>query len=75
MPLSPSALFDQVEAAIQTRLNGGAVEDYTIRGRHLKYTSLTDLFTLRDQLRRETEAGTAGPFGAGYGVKDARLAT
>ena len=64
----------KVEAAITTRLDGGAVESYSERGRNLRYISIMDLFTLRDQLRREVESNKAGGLPVIYGVKDRRLA-
>ena len=74
MPLAPSDLLDKVEAAIDRRLDGGAVDSYAIRGRNLKYVGLNDLFRLRDQLRREVEsAGQTGGLPVIYGVKDKRL--
>ena len=73
MPLAPSALLDKVEAAIDARLDGGAVDSYAIRGRNLKYVGLTDLFALRDQLRREVETIATPGLPVMYGVKDKRL--
>lgn len=72
--MAAAAFLTLVEAAITTRLNGGAVESYTERGRNLRYISITDLFTLRDQLRREVESEKAGGLPVMYGVKDRRLA-
>lgn len=62
-----------VEAAITTRLAGGVVENYSIRGRSLAYTPLTELFKLRDKLKREVESNLHG-LPVTYGVKDNRLA-
>lgn len=75
MALDPTTLLDKVEAAITARLDGGSVEEYSIRGRHLKYCSLDELFRLRDALRREVEATKSGGLPFGYGVKDMRIAS
>ena len=51
------------------------MDSYTIRGRNLRYVPLSELTTLRDQLRREVElASSGGGIPAMYGVKDRRLA-
>lgn len=56
-----------VEAAIETRLSGGAVQSYSIRGRQLQYMSLQELRNFRDQLRREVSAEGHG-LPLGYGI-------
>jgi hypothetical protein len=70
-----ATLLASVEAAITARLAGGTVESYSIRGRNLAYVKLTELFELRDKLKREVEneKGTSG-LPVAYGVKDRRLA-
>lgn len=50
-------MLDNVEAAINARMTGGAVQSYSIGGRSLQYISLSELIKLRDQLRKEI-AGT-----------------
>ena len=52
-------MLDNVEAAINARIIGGAVQSYSIGGRNLQYIPLQDLYKLRDQLRREI-AGAGG---------------
>lgn len=52
-------MLDNVENAINARLTGGAVQAYSIGGRNLQYIPLTELYKLRDQLRREI-AGSGG---------------
>lgn len=44
-----------VEAAIQARLSGGAVDSYEIKGRRLDRTPLPDLVVLRSQLKIEVQ--------------------
>lgn len=44
-----------VEAAIQARLSGGAVDSYEIKGRRLDRTPLPDLVALRSQLKIEVQ--------------------
>lgn len=68
-----ASLLTSVESAIETRLAGGTVEAYTIRGRNLRYVSLQVLFDLRDKLKREVESEGAGGLPLSYGVKDRRL--
>ena len=74
MAADPAALLTKVEAAIDARLDGGAVDFYSIDGRNLKYVSLTDLFAMRRKLAREVETLAAGGLPVAYAVKDKRLA-
>ncbi len=60
-------MLDNVEAAINARISGGAVQSYTIGGRNLMYIPLTDLMKLRDQLRRETSVSGGNTTYAGFG--------
>jgi hypothetical protein len=46
-------LLDAVNAAIQTILDGGAVQSYSIKGRNLSRMSLAELMSLRDSLKME----------------------
>jgi len=46
-------MLDNVEAAINARMTGGAVQSYSIGGRNLQYITLTELIKLRDSLRQE----------------------
>lgn len=61
MSVSKQDLLDKVEAAIEARLSGGAVQSYSIGGRNLQYVTLEELRKLRDQLKREiaSESGSA----------------
>lgn len=61
MSVSKQDLLDKVEAAIEARLSGGAVQSYSIGGRNLQYVTLEELRKLRDQLKREiaSESGNA----------------
>ena len=68
-----ASLLTSLESAIETRLAGGTVEAYSIRGRNLRYVSIDVLFKLRAQLQREVELDGAGGLPLGYGVKDRRL--
>ncbi|MEE9609535.1 MAG: hypothetical protein V3U03_17495 [Myxococcota bacterium] len=68
-----AALLVKVEAAIDARLDGGAVDSYAIRGRSLQYMDIAGLFKLRDQLAREVEGQKIG-LPVAYGVFDRRIA-
>lgn len=59
MAVSKKELLDKVEAAIDARLSGGAVQSYSIGGRNLQYVTLEELKKLRAELKREiaSEAG------------------
>jgi hypothetical protein len=48
-----ATLLAAVEQAIAARVNGGAVQSYSIGGRNLQYVSLTELREMRKELRRE----------------------
>lgn len=50
---TPAALLAAVNAAIATRLSGGAVQSYSIGNRNLQYMTLSELMALRKQLARE----------------------
>ncbi|MDD5736671.1 MAG: hypothetical protein PHH20_00075 [Candidatus Omnitrophica bacterium] len=52
-------MLENVEIAINARISGGAVQAYSIGGRNLQYAPLSDLYKLRDQLRREI-SGSGG---------------
>jgi len=56
-----SELLDLVKTAIQARLNGGAVESYTVKNRNLRYTPLPELYKLKQELERAvaTEGGSS----------------
>ena len=60
MSVSKQEMLDNVENAINARVNGGAVQAYSISGRNIQYIPLPELMKLRDQLRREiaTSGGT-----------------
>jgi len=46
-------LLTAVNTAIETRLNGGAVQSYTIGNRNVAFMSLRDLQELRRTLQQE----------------------
>lgn len=58
MATTAEDMLTAVEAAITARLNGGAVQSYSIDGRNLQYVSLTELYTLRTKLKGEVAAET-----------------
>ena len=58
MAVSVQTMLDNVEAAINARLVGGAVQSYTIGGRNIQYCSLKELYDIRDLLREELKAST-----------------
>ena len=51
-----------IESAILARLQGGAIDSYSVNGQDVSLMNLKDLQALRDQLRSEVlqEAGTGG---------------
>lgn len=59
MSVAKQTLLDNVEAAINARLTGGAVQSYMINGRNVMYVSLSELMKLRDQLKSEIAVTTA----------------
>jgi len=46
-------MLEKVELAIMARLNGGAVQSYSIGGRNLQYMQLPELEKMRDKLIRQ----------------------
>ena len=58
MAVSAQVMLDNIEAAINARLTGGAVQSYSIGGRNLQYISLSELRQMRDQLKREVASQT-----------------
>jgi hypothetical protein len=52
-------MLDAVNTAIQARLSGGAVQQYSISGRNIQYSTLDELW----KLRRELETAIAGAAG------------
>ena len=58
MAVSAQVMLDNIEAAINARLTGGAVQSYSIGGRNLQYISLSELRQMRDQLKREIASQT-----------------
>ena len=60
-------MLDNVDNAINARLNGGAVQAYSIGGRNIQYIPLSELMKLRDQLRREVSTSGGSTTYAGFG--------
>ena len=60
-------MLDNVDNAINARLNGGAVQAYSIGGRNIQYSPLSELMKLRDQLRREVATSGGSTTYAGFG--------
>ena len=60
MAVSVQTMLDNVEAAINARLSGGAVQSYTIGGRNIQYCSLKELYDIRDLLRKELNSSMPG---------------
>lgn len=54
--LTSSELLTKVNQAISARMNGGAVQSYSIGGRNLEYMTLRDLTEFRDKLKKEVSA-------------------
>ncbi len=60
MAVSIQTMLDNVEAAINARLAGGAVQSYTIGGRNIQYCSLKELYDIRNLIRKELNNSTPG---------------
>lgn len=45
--------IDTIEAAIRQRLSGNIIERYSVQDLDITYTSLKDLYALRDRMVRE----------------------
>jgi hypothetical protein len=58
--VTTATLLAAVEQAIAARLNGGAVQSYSIGGRNLQYMTIESLMKLRDQLKAESSSGSGG---------------
>jgi hypothetical protein len=54
-----------VDAAIERRLNGGALASYSVGNRNLQYMSLNDLRDFRRELQEEVEAEQTEAAGGG----------
>jgi len=52
-------LLTAVTAAIEARLNNGAVQSYSIGGRNLQYMNITELYNLKANLEKRISAGTS----------------
>ncbi len=52
-------MLDAVKTAIYNRLNGGAIQSYSINGRNIQYATLDEL----QKMRRDLEAAIAGESG------------
>lgn len=59
MALDPATLLDQIDAAINALLTGGA-SSYSIGNRSVTKLDLTDLFNERRMLQREVARATGG---------------
>lgn len=57
-----SELLTAVNNALDTRLTGGAVQSYAIRGVNISRDPLDKLVALRDKLRAEVAAANRGLF-------------
>lgn len=57
-----TTMIANIDAAITTRISGGVVEEYQIRGRSVKYSTLKELRELRDWAARKLAATKGGPF-------------
>jgi hypothetical protein len=51
-------LLTLIDAAIEARLTGGAVDEYTIDGVSVKKSPLNELYSLREKLRKEIAMGS-----------------
>lgn len=53
-------MLDNVNTAINAIINGGAIQEYTIKGQNIKKYSLGELMNLKTQLKAEIRA-ESGP--------------
>ena len=60
-----AATIATIDAAIQTRIDGGVVQEYEIRGRRIQFSTLTELRDLRDWASRKLAATKGAPFSYG----------
>jgi hypothetical protein len=61
LTVAAQTLLDNVEAAINSILTGGAVKSYSLNGRQLERMPMKDLTDLRDRLIRQIAAETSSP--------------
>lgn len=59
-------LLVKVKAAIVARMNGGAVQSYTVAGRDIQYCTLKELLELRDYLERKIDSASSTTGGRTY---------
>ena len=57
-----AATIARIDSAIQTRIDGGVVDEYSIRGRSVRYATLKELRDLRDWAARKLAATKGAPF-------------
>ncbi len=55
-----SEMLEQVKGAISARLNGGAVDSYSISGRNIQYMPMQDLLALKRDLEKQFAAENGG---------------
>lgn len=53
-------LLDKLNTAIETLIDGGLVQAYTISGRNLQRMNLGELTDFREKLQSEVNAGKGG---------------
>ncbi len=64
-PVSGTTAADMLTAvnnAIITRLNGGAVQSYSVAGRNIQKATLEELYRIRDRLTREVNSASDSGF-------------
>ncbi len=61
-----AAIIARIDTAISQRIDGGIVEEYQIRGRSVRYSTIPQLQELRDWASRKLAATKGAPFV--YGV-------
>lgn len=61
-----ASIIARIDSAIATRIDGGLVDEYKIRGREIRYASLPELQDLRDWAARKLASTKGAPFA--YGV-------
>ena len=57
MAATKAEMLEAVNNAINTRLNGGLAQSYSIDGRNVQYITLKELMDLRSKLQNEINSG------------------
>lgn len=70
MALTAEQMVTLIDNTIEARLNGGAIENYSINGRSLANESLTRLRLLREYYRSQIDVSAEGGTGSFVFLED-----